>query len=85
MFSLLNLPPFAPTVSGEMQIFWFIILALIFIWSIIWKGMALWRAAQKNSYAWFIILLVVNTLGILEILYLYVFSRMKAGDKQLSK
>ena len=64
--------------------FWFfpIIGALIFIaavWSVIWKGMALWRAARIGDKRWFVILLIVNTLGILEILYLYVFS--KKSDK----
>jgi len=47
----------------------------ILIWSIIWKGLALWKAAQLRSKIWFVILLVVNTAGILEILYLYVFTK----------
>ncbi len=45
------------------------------VWSLIWKGMALWRAAQNGDKKWFVVLLVVNTLGILDILYLYVFSK----------
>jgi len=52
------------------------ILAVISIWSLVWKGFALWKSAKKNSMIWFIVLLVVNTLGILEILYIYVFSKM---------
>ena len=50
-------------------------LAVVVLWTLIWKGMALWKAAQEKSKVWFVILLVVNTVGILEILYLYVFSR----------
>ncbi|HVY35916.1 MAG TPA: DUF5652 family protein [Candidatus Paceibacterota bacterium] len=50
-------------------------LALMVIWSIIWKGFALWRAAHKEEKGWFIALLIVNTIGILDILYLYVFSK----------
>lgn len=46
-------------------------------WAIVWKGWALWRAAKNNSKGWFIALLVVNTLGILEILYIFVFSKKK--------
>jgi hypothetical protein len=49
--------------------------AVVVLWSIIWKGLALWKAAKKGSKVWFVFLLVVNTVGILEILYLYVFSR----------
>ena len=45
------------------------------IWSVVWKGLALWRAAREGSKPWFVALLVVNALGILDILYLYVFSK----------
>jgi len=58
---------------------WLIILALI--WSLIWKGLALWKSARRGEEGWFIVLLVVNTLGILEILYLYVFSKLKKEEK----
>jgi len=47
----------------------------VIIWSLIWKGLALWKAAGLKSKIWFVVLLVVNTAGILEILYLYVFSK----------
>jgi hypothetical protein len=50
---------------------------LLLIWSLIWRGMALWKAAREGSKVWFIVLLVVNTVGILDILYLYVFSKKK--------
>lgn len=49
----------------------FIILA---IWGLTWKGIALWKAARNQSKPWFIVLLILNTLGILEILYIFVFS-----------
>ena len=55
--------------------FWFLPLV---IWSLVWKGMALWRAARRVEKGWFVALLIVNTIGILEILYLYVFSKPRA-------
>ena len=58
-----------------------IVLVIILIWSLIWKGFALWRAARNNSAIWFVIFLVVNTLGILEILYLFVFSESRKKKK----
>lgn len=60
-----------------------IIIFVIAIWSLIWKGFALWRAGRKNDLVWFIILLIINSLGILEILYLFWFSKMgkKSGKK----
>lgn len=54
------------------------ILSLLFLfWSFYWKGRALWKAARNNSLTWFIALLVINTLGILEILYVYYFGKEK--------
>ncbi len=52
--------------------------AALLIWSLIWKGLALWKAARRGEWVWFVVLLLVNTLGILEILYIFVFSQ-KAG------
>lgn len=52
-----------------------IVLILAIIWSIIWKGIALWCAARNKQKVWFIVLLIINTLGLLEILYLGLFQR----------
>lgn len=46
-------------------------------WSLLWKGWALWKAAKNGSKPWFIVLLVVNTMGILDLLYIFVFSKKK--------
>lgn len=46
------------------------LLALVVLWSAFWKGMALWKAARNSQKYWFVALLVVNTVGILEILFL---------------
>jgi len=54
---------------------WWWILILI-IWSFVWKAFALWRSARKNDKVWFIVLSVLNTVGILEIFYLYYFSNI---------
>ena len=57
------------------------IFLIISIWSLIWKALALWKSARKNQVIWFIALLLINTVGILEILYIFVFS--KIGEKKL--
>jgi methionyl-tRNA synthetase len=46
-------------------------------WSLIWKGFALWRSANNKSKPWFVAILILNTFGILEILYLFVFGKKK--------
>lgn len=51
------------------------VLAVLIVWSLIWKGWALWKSARIGSKPWFVVLLIVNTAGILEILYIYVFSK----------
>jgi hypothetical protein len=49
-------------------------LALI-IWSFTWKGLGLWKAAGLRQKYWFIAILILNTLGILEIIYIYFVAR----------
>jgi len=60
-----------------------VLVMVLSIWTLIWKGLALWKASKKNSIPWFVILLVVNTVGILEILYLFIFSKMNFKGKKL--
>jgi len=68
MYSLENIPPeiirWLPA---------FTILALI--WTVPWKGVALWRAARNGQKWWFMALLVINTLAILEIIYIFGFGK----------
>lgn len=54
-----------------------ILFFLFLAWSLYWKGMALWKAARLNDQKWFVALLVINLVGVLEILYLYFFSKKK--------
>lgn len=54
------------------------ILALLVVWTLPWKGVALWKSAHLKDKRWFIALLIINTVGILEILYIFVFSRRKS-------
>lgn len=49
----------------------------ILIWSVIWKGIALWKTGRNNQLKWFIAILIINTVGLLEIVYLLWFQRNK--------
>lgn len=51
------------------------ILYLLIVWSIILKGIALWHAARNKQLIWYIVILIVNTVGILEIIYLSFFKK----------
>lgn len=57
----------------------------LFAWAVVWKGLALWKAAHREQRYWFVGFLVVNTLGILEILYIYVFSVDRKAAKHDEK
>jgi len=52
-----------------------IIIVLLGLWTIPWKGVALWKASQNKSKIWFVVLLLVNTLGVLEIIYISFLSK----------
>jgi hypothetical protein len=53
------------------------LLLLILAWTIPWKGVALWKAARNSDKWWFIALLILNTLAILEIIYIFIFAKRK--------
>ena len=59
------------------------ILIIIVIWSLAWKGIALWHAAQDREKYWFVAILILNTVGILEIAYLFIFSKKKLEINQI--
>jgi len=70
-------PFYSPFTPGFMSIFVPIIL-VVALWTIILKGYALWNASRNNQKWWFIALLVINTIGILEIIYLIWFRKTKS-------
>ena len=47
-----------------------VLIGLLVVWELYWKVRAAWRASKRNEIVWFIILLVINSAGILPILYL---------------
>ncbi len=57
------------------------LLIAIIVWTLLWKGLAMWRAARNGAKIWFIILLLVNTVGILDIIYYFYVYKKKWGKK----
>jgi hypothetical protein len=58
------------------------VLTLMAIWALPWKGWSLWKSAKNDDKIWFIALLVTQTVGILDILYIFVFSRKKLSKSK---
>lgn len=49
---------------------WTIIILLLFVWDLFWRGIALWKSGRNGEKAWFLAILVLNSAGILPIFYL---------------
>ena len=56
-----------------MEVNKYVLLAAI-VWSLAWKAVALWRAAREDRLGWFAALFVVQSLGFLEIIYIFLVS-----------
>ena len=68
--------PFGP--GFEAIPLWIIsVAALIIVWGYVWKGLALWHAARRNQAWWFVVFLLINTVGILELIYLFLVLKLK--------
>jgi methionyl-tRNA synthetase len=65
----------------EISTFTLIIIIVILIWSLVWKGFALWKAGRNNQLVWFLFIFIFNTAGILPILYLLFFQEKKIENK----
>ncbi|MFZ2038943.1 MAG: DUF5652 family protein [Minisyncoccia bacterium] len=65
---------------GEMSPLMIVIIIALTIWSLTWKGLALWKSSHNESRIWFVILLVINTFGILELIYYYLLDK---GDDEV--
>jgi len=61
-------PDFSPT-----DFVWIIpLLVILFIWEVVLKLLAMWKAAQRKELLWFVLIAIFNTLGILPLLYLII-------------
>jgi len=48
-----------------------VLLVVVLLWTIPWKLYAVWMAAKRDQKKWFVALLLLNTLAILEIFYIF--------------
>jgi len=54
-----------------------ILFYFLIFWEGVWKGIAMWKAGRNNQLAWFISIFILNTAGILPIVYLLFFRKNK--------
>ena len=55
---------------------------LIFAWDISWRLLAMWHAARQNQKIWFVALLLINSVGLLPLIYLVFVSKKKFWVKE---
>lgn len=46
------------------------LIVAVALWELLWKGIALWKAARLHDTAWYVVMLLVNSLGIIPIIYI---------------
>lgn len=71
-----------PTLTDQNSAGWLLgtsagvfVFAILLVWSGIFQAIAMWKAARRGETAWYIILLLIHTLGILDIIYIYAVAK----------
>lgn len=62
-----------------------LIVTIVVLLTIPFKAAALWRAARRGHIGWFLTLIIINSLAILDILYIFVFSNFGIKKKEESQ
>jgi hypothetical protein len=57
----------------------FVIVTMV-LWEFVWKMIALWKAGRNNHLGWFICIAIINTVGILPIIYLIMYKKKEAVE-----
>ncbi|MEO6884313.1 MAG: DUF5652 family protein [Bacteroidia bacterium] len=57
------------------------LIIFLIIWELIWKLIALWKAGRNNHLAWFICIALINTGGILPIIYILRHRKKSESEK----
>lgn len=70
---------------GDSGFGFFKFLIPLMLLDLVLRGIALWRSAKKDQGVWFIALLIVNSMGILPLIYLLLNREVKVASKKVSK
>lgn len=57
-------------------------LIVLALWESVWKVIAMWKSARNNHLAWFICIALINTVGILPIIYIIKHRKPQAPDNK---
>lgn len=68
----------------NISLIFLVVLITLALWDLVWKAFGLWKAARNGQIKWFIAILIVNSVGILPIIYLQFFQKSpksREGEK----
>lgn len=62
---------------------WFIpVIIILALWEAVWKVIAMWKSARNNHLAWFICIALINTAGILPIVYIFTHRKKRPSEQE---
>ncbi|MES3005980.1 MAG: DUF5652 family protein [Patescibacteria group bacterium] len=64
---------------------WGPIFGLVALLALALKGYALWHAAKRNEIWWFLAMFIINTMGILELIYIGVVLKKFNSHKKIGE
>ncbi len=64
---------------------WTVLLGILVLWEWTWKGIALWKASRNDQLGWFIALMLINSVGVLPIIYLSMYRKLLDFKRGVSK
>ena len=71
---------YQPSLCDGPEIAFMVLIGALLVWTLFWKGASMWHAARRHEGVWFVILLLFNTVGILDMIYLFGVAKIKSND-----
>ncbi len=59
---------------------WMSLFIVFIVWTVFWKGLALWHAARRDQKGWFVALLILNTASLLPLIYVFGVAKVAVDD-----
>ena len=64
-----------PQQFTEIMVWLIPLIIILSVWEIVWKIIAMWKSARNNDLFWFILIAVINTVGILPIICILIHKK----------
>ena len=71
--------------GSELSLGTTMLLVTLVVWSLVWKGIGLWYSGKRGHVVWFVAILLLNTFGILPLIYLSITKKKKRKMKKNEK